>query len=327
MAWKIVAASAQGTSHAASGEGCQDAHAYERGDAWFVGVVCDGAGSARWSALGARHAAQTVVRRVAAYLVAHPEAMQPTPKHVDPPPAEAAAQADTGGAAVGAPEQHALVTVDPPADASTAPPADAPGQLPLTDDERALRQVVTAAIVEARDTVFALAPEPGAVLGDFNATLVGCAAWPDGGLFFHIGDGVGLALDSATLDVLGMSPPENGEFAELTFFYTGDAWRDHLRFTSVPAGVDLVALMSDGTMTFAIAASRREVDRRFFAPVTKYLSRDDVAPDAGAAALHATLSSPGACRVTHDDKTLLWALRRREPGDDVAAGVAPDPAR
>jgi hypothetical protein len=306
MPWKIVAASARGTSHAASGQECQDAYAFEQRDAWFVAVVCDGAGSARWSALGAQHASGLVARRVAAYLAEHPDVMRPTsPREYARPPAPAAsgAVAPDGAAASAAPEAAALAPS--PREAEIEPPEMASPT--LTEAEHALRQVVVAAVAEARDKVLALAPETGAVLGDFNATLVGCAAWPDGGLFFHIGDGTALALDSRSLDVLGMSPPENGEFAEQTFFYTAEAWREHLRFTPVPAGADLVALMSDGTMTFAIASSRREVDRRFFAPVTRYLLRDDVATDAGAAALHSTLASPGACRVTHDDKTLLWA--------------------
>ena len=324
MPWKIVAASAQGTSHAASGEECQDAHAYEQSERWFVGVVCDGAGSARWSALGARHAARTVVQRVAAYLAAHPEVMRPTPKREDPLPTALPVEPNAEGAGRATDEEGAVAAAQAASEESgesSAANAPAPS---LTDGERALRQVVTAAIVEARDTVFALAPEPGALLGDFNATLVGCAAWPDGGLFFHIGDGTAVALDSRSLDVLGMSPPENGEFAEQTFFYTADAWREHLRFTPVPAGADLVALMSDGTMTFAIASNRREVDRRFFVPVTKHLLRDDVSTESGAAALHSTLASPGACRVTHDDKTLLWAHLASEAADAEPPSIAPE---
>jgi serine/threonine protein phosphatase PrpC len=323
MPWKIVAASAQGTSHAESGQECQDAHAFEQRDAWFVGVVCDGAGSARWSALGAQHASGLVVRRVAAYLAEHPDVMQPTRARDD---AEAATATASPAVAMDADTTSEADDVAQGVSATSEAKIEAPAiaALPaLTEAEHALRQVVTAAIAEARNKVLALAPESGALLGDFNATLVGCAAWPDGGLFFHIGDGTAVALDSRSLDVLGMSPPENGEFAEQTFFYTADAWREHLRFTPVPARTDLVALMSDGTMTFAIASSRREVDRRFFAPVTKYLVRDDVSTEAGAAALHSTLSSPGACRVTHDDKTLLWAhLALARTGIEAPARVA-----
>jgi hypothetical protein len=324
MPWKIVAASVQGTSHAASGEECQDAHAYDQAERWFVGVVCDGAGSARWSGLGARHAARVVVQRVAAYLAAHPEVMQPVPGREDAVPTALAERPDTESAGGNTGDETAVAGLETASGEPGQSAATTASAAQLTDAERALRQVVTAAIGEARDTVFALAPEPGALLGDFNATLVGCAAWPDGGLFFHIGDGTAVALDSRSLDVLGMSPPENGEFAEQTFFYTADAWRDHLRFTPVPAGADLVALMSDGTMTFAIASNRREVDRRFFVPVTKYLLRDDVSTESGAAALHSTLASPGACRVTHDDKTLLWAHLASVAADGEPPSIAPE---
>lgn len=311
MPWKIVAASAQGTSHAARGQGCQDTYAFEISEPWFVGVVCDGAGSARLSALGATHAAQRVVKHLASYLTAHPDVIGAGRRAVAdslPAPGPDANVADAGHVtATPAPDSPLDASATPAAGGSETPSPEPVAPEEVTAAEAALRSVVAAAIAEARDTVLALAPEDGATLADFSATLVGCAAWPDGGLFFHIGDGAALALDAASLEVLGLSPPENGEFAEQTFFYTGDAWREHLRFTPVPAGANLIALMSDGTMTFAIASNRRDVDRRFFAPVTKFLLRDDVTPEAGATALHSTLSSPGACRVTHDDKTLLWA--------------------
>lgn len=285
MSWKIVGASAQGTTHAANNQECQDANAFCSVGSWFVGVVCDGAGTARFAAIGARHGARTVVERIAAHL-----ASAPLPGS-DGPPLAGTDQARIGEALAG----------------GTAPLVAETNEALIDEADEALRSVVIEAVALARDTVLAPATEEGVTLADFNATLVGCVGWHGGGLLFHIGDGAAVALDATSLHVLAISPPENGEFAEQTFFYTGSEWREHLRFTPVPLGANLIALMSDGAMTFGIAANRRDVDRRFFGPVTRFLSRDGVSPQAGSAALLATLSSPGACRVTHDDKTLLWA--------------------
>jgi hypothetical protein len=322
MPWKIVAASARGTSHEASGQPCQDAHAWREGADWFVGVVCDGAGSARLSDRGARHAADTVARRVAALMDAWGTgqgvaSLEPDPRQVviEPPAPDPA------------PEAFGAVVVELPSAFDMAP-----ATIAQTEPERlgpldaAVMRTVVAAIEEARESVLTLVGEEHGVLADFSATLVGTVAHRDGGLMFHIGDGSALALDAASLSTLAVSPPENGEFAEQTFFFTGDQWRAHLRFTSLPPAADLIALMSDGAMSFAVAASRNDVDTRFFAPVTKYLLREDVSREAGSAALLATLSSPGANRVTHDDKTLLWAYRMPVPDASPAPqGNAPEP--
>jgi hypothetical protein len=347
MPWKIVAASARGSSHEASGQPCQDAHAYRAGEDWFVGVVCDGAGSARHSDRGARHVADTVVRWLAWFLGAALEegGGERDPDLDDEAAASLVALAHSwaGGLELEPwpPEPSPRAGPDPspggdhPADAEAGrDPADrSEAPVPTPQPPRVggldvmLMRVVASAIEAARESVLGLVPDEGVVLADFSATLVGVVARRDGGLMFHIGDGSALALHAASLTTLALSPPENGEFAEQTFFFTGAQWRAHLRFTPLPPAADLIALMSDGAMSFAVATNRSDVDRRFFAPVTKYLLRDDVSPEAGSAALLATLSSSGANRVTHDDKTLLWAHRApRCEGAETATGEPEHPA-
>lgn len=51
--WRLVAASVEGTSHAGTGSGCQDAHAYTELDGALIIAVADGAGSAARAADGA----------------------------------------------------------------------------------------------------------------------------------------------------------------------------------------------------------------------------------------------------------------------------------
>ncbi|MEG0184589.1 MAG: PP2C family serine/threonine-protein phosphatase [Stenotrophomonas sp.] len=65
MAWRVMAASATGRSHLDRGQPCQDAHASAQVGRTLVAVVCDGAGSASHSDVGAQHVSRSVVAAVA----------------------------------------------------------------------------------------------------------------------------------------------------------------------------------------------------------------------------------------------------------------------
>jgi hypothetical protein len=63
-----MAASVMGPSHLDRGLPCQDAHAYAQAANALVAVVCDGAGSAANSEIGAQHVSGSVAKAVAAAL-------------------------------------------------------------------------------------------------------------------------------------------------------------------------------------------------------------------------------------------------------------------
>lgn len=162
------------------------------------------------------------------------------------------------------------------------------------------------AIAAARAALFERATRDGAELAHFAATLVGVIADREGGWFFHVGDGVGAALDEA--GACTVSLPENGEYANETYFVTGDAWEAHLRVSPIAGPVASVLLMSDGAMPFAMAKDLAAPYRAFFDPVARYLASVDA--EMGSQALLGTLSDPRTDTITSDDKTLLVALRR-----------------
>jgi hypothetical protein len=95
----------------------------------------------------------------------------------------------------------------------------------------------------------------GDSLSAFHATLVGTIAGPTGGIFFHLGDGAALATKSGDFSKTVFSHPENGEYANETYFFTQSDWKNHLRLTSFDCQFDLVALMSDGVAPFACVPS------------------------------------------------------------------------
>ena len=143
-------------------------------------------------------------------------------------------------------------------------------------------------------------------LRDYAATLVACLLRPSGGLFLQIGDGAAMALDSADPGACVISLPENGEYANETFFFTMPSWRDHIRTMVFGPEMDLVLLMSDGVTPLALAKDGSPY-RPFVDPVHAHLStRDRVSGDR---AIASTLGSEGVDRVTGDDRTLVLAAR------------------
>jgi hypothetical protein len=146
-------------------------------------------------------------------------------------------------------------------------------------------------------------------LNDFHTTLVGCVANGQGGWFFHIGDGVGCAVpvdpveNCPRWDEAIVSLPENGEYANETCFITQDNWIQNLRIKQFHKA-ELILLMSDGVMPFAMTAGCRQPDPRFMDAVDRFLLSAEL--EMAEKALAATLDSEGARKVSGDDKTLVW---------------------
>lgn len=170
-----------------------------------------------------------------------------------------------------------------------------------------LKEWVVDAIRVARDTVNEGFEEQEVFLEDFHATVVGVIINSGSGLFFHIGDGAAVGVINEEWDTEYISPPENGEYANETFFYTENNWKQHLRYTEVSTDIDLIVLMSDGAMSFTMTRGASGLDEKFISPVTKYLNNVDT--EQGNRALAATLDNPKTYSITSDDKTILWARR------------------
>ena len=71
MSWKWMAAKATGTSHTLLGKGCDDAFAIFTTGEFLVGIVCDGAGSAQYGAIGARRATRALTSMLHKWLSAN----------------------------------------------------------------------------------------------------------------------------------------------------------------------------------------------------------------------------------------------------------------
>lgn len=165
------------------------------------------------------------------------------------------------------------------------------------------RSILIEAVELARDTL-----SKSGVLSDYAATLVGFIAHPYGGIIFHIGDGTALAVRSQDWLSAAVSPPENGEYVNETFFFTAEKWVDHLRLIAVDGPYDTWIAMSDGCMPFAMARGNTGLFRPFIEPLAAHLSITTELE--ASAALSGTLSRPEIRPITGDDKTFIWAYCR-----------------
>lgn len=175
-------------------------------------------------------------------------------------------------------------------------------------DADALCSAIAAAVAETRSALQARAVAEAVPFASFSATLVGAVSAPDRGCFFHVGDGVCVASSGDPVQADVVSVPENGEYANETYFITGDEWREHLRVETFSQPVSALALMSDGAAPFVMAKGNAGLFRPFMEPVVRFLDTVDEA--AGSAALAATLEDPRTYGITGDDKCLLVALWR-----------------
>ena len=251
MGWRIYAASAVGSSHLDKGIPCQDACAFHVSGDVLAAVVCDGAGSAAHSDIGARLIADGLARALGERLADEPQLL------------------------------------------------DAPRET--------FFEAAAEAVAQARASVVERAQADGRALGDYVATVVGYAGDAQRGWFLHIGDGIGVAEAADADEDAVVSLPANGEYANETWFVTGESWREQLRVLEVPAPTARLALMSDGAMPFAMTRGNAALYAPFIDPVARYLASVDEAE--GSRALHGTLADPRTHGITSDDKTLLIALR------------------
>lgn len=138
----------------------------------------------------------------------------------------------------------------------------------------------------------------------FSATLVGVYCHGGRGVFFHIGDGAGIAYQEGNYADLVISEPENGAFSCETYFYTMSDWQDCLRLTEFE-DKNRVLLMTDGVTGYVFSDDFYKVHRNFFIPIAEYLE-NETNKKCAVKALQNTLNDSKAQRLNADDKTFLW---------------------
>ncbi len=143
-----------------------------------------------------------------------------------------------------------------------------------------------------------------AELINFSATVIGTFYHNGQGIFFHIGDGAGIAFSKGQYENFIISEPENGAYSCETYFYTMPDWKSYLRFTPYE-GVNRIALMTDGVTGFVFVEDNQKIRQNFLIPIAEYLDNEKNNKKA-MTALYNTLNDYKAQRLNPDDKTILW---------------------
>lgn len=140
---------------------------------------------------------------------------------------------------------------------------------------------------------------------DFAATVVGLIHHKNKGIFFHIGDGVGIAFNNDDYENFVITKPKNGFFSCETYFYTMKDWKENLRFTEFK-NLNTFILMTDGVTNFSFSKDFNNIEEKFLSPINEFLNNEPIKSKA-VKALKKTLGNPKAEKINPDDKTMLWA--------------------
>jgi len=153
-------------------------------------------------------------------------------------------------------------------------------------------------------------------ISDFHCTLVACVQGPSGGFAIHLGDGVitGGYSDSSKIQRkhLFVSRPENGEYANETYFITEPSWIKHLRITPMPR-MDWLLCCTDGGESLALEGDQQP-KVGFLEPVLATLRALKTESERNAK-IAEYLSDTQANKVTGDDKTIAVAWRKDFNGE------------
>ena len=172
----------------------------------------------------------------------------------------------------------------------------------ITDDT--IRHRVAA----ARDTIAHEAGEKGKGLRDFACTLLGVVAGSGRALFFQIGDGAIVIHAEGTYQTVFW--PEQGEYANTTFFLSDETFQDNLSIRQLDASPDEIALFTDGLQNLALSFAQKQAHAGFFQPLFTALRND---PASGfsdfAGQLERFLLRDDVSARSDDDKTLVLAVQ------------------
>ncbi|MBT8523993.1 protein phosphatase 2C domain-containing protein [Polynucleobacter paneuropaeus] len=172
----------------------------------------------------------------------------------------------------------------------------------ITDSD--LDKIVIEIIQAVRDELHELGD-----IKDFHATSLIAIGNAKSVRVYHIGDGAALVAERQSKDnfLLHRSEPENGEFANETFFFTLEEWQKKLRIFSVKNPAFCI-LCSDGVDPF-IWDSSTGTRQGFIRPIIIKLLEGGNSSNANDV-LKKVIEDPRTDSVTTDDKSIAVAIRK-----------------
>ncbi|HNX17266.1 MAG TPA: PP2C family serine/threonine-protein phosphatase [Methanoregula sp.] len=159
----------------------------------------------------------------------------------------------------------------------------------------------------SRQAIATRAEGDGQRIKDYACTIIGVVATNDHAIYFQIGDGCIVSRNGAGYRAIFW--PEQGEYANTTYFVSDDTFREHLKIERNDAAPEEIALFTDGLQNLVLSFSSRTVHEGFFSPLFNALKRN---PNNGFADLsghlNALLTRDDVNARSDDDKTLVLAV-------------------
>ena len=146
---------------------------------------------------------------------------------------------------------------------------------------------------------------------EFACTLVTALIGTQTSVFFQIGDGAIVIADRDKYRHIFW--PQNGEYANSTYFVTDDNALDNLLFAKIDhSPVDEISLFTDGLQNLALKFDTKSAHSPFFLPLFTRLRAEEASGESELLTplLKEFLGSTAVNERTDDDKTLLLATRR-----------------
>jgi hypothetical protein len=167
-------------------------------------------------------------------------------------------------------------------------------------------EVVRDWITRARDAIVAEAQQNGKRPREYACTVLATVAGNGKAIFFQIGDGAIVAGYGEEYQTIFW--PEQGEYANTTYFITDEDFCDHLHI--LPAeSPDEIALFTDGLQTLVLSFAEKKAHPGFFRPLFEALRKDDDTGSPFSATLATFLGRDDIGARSDDDKTLVLAVR------------------
>jgi hypothetical protein len=172
----------------------------------------------------------------------------------------------------------------------------------ITDDTIRLWMTV------AHNAIATEAHAKGGRIRDYACTILGTAAGHDHALFFQIGDGAIVARTEGTYQTVFW--PEQGEYANTTFFLSDETFLERLSIKHLDASPDEIALFTDGLQNLALSFAQKQPHPGFFQPLFFALRNDPATAFSDfTGQLRKFLLRDDVSARSDDDKTLVLAVR------------------
>lgn len=167
----------------------------------------------------------------------------------------------------------------------------------------------SARLTELQNEFAARAAGENCAAADYACTLLAAAVWENKAIFWQIGDGA--IVYRATNELKTFVAPQQGEYANSTYFVTDTHAAEFLQIGAIEKRIDEIAVFTDGLQRIALDLKTAEPHEPFFRPMFAPLQKNDFSPALNDRLID-FLKSPKINERTDDDKTLILASRKRQ---------------